>query len=32
LEEAKELIRERLDFYKTQPLISDWFAIFIDAY
>jgi transposase-like protein len=32
LEEALELIRERLDFYKTQPLRSDWFAIFIDAY
>ena len=32
LEEAKELIHEKLDFYKTQPLISDWFAIFIDAY
>ena len=32
LEEALELIRERLDFYKTQPLKSDWFAVFIDAY
>jgi len=32
LEEAQELIRERLDFYKTQPLKSDWFAIFINAY
>ena len=27
LEEALELIRERLDTCKTQPLISDWFAI-----
>lgn len=32
LEEAKALIRDQLSFYKTQPLGSDWFAIFIDAY
>lgn len=32
LEDAKALIRDQLNFYKTQPLGSDWFAIFIDAY
>ena len=32
LEDAKTLIRDQLDFYKTQPLTSDWFAVFIDAY
>jgi transposase-like protein len=32
LDDAKGLIREKLDVYKTQPLASDWFAIFIDAY
>jgi transposase-like protein len=32
LEDAKALIRGQLNFYKTQPLASDWFAIFIDAY
>jgi putative transposase len=32
LQEALELIQDKLDFYKTQPLPSDWLAIFIDAY
>ena len=32
LEDAKALIRDQLDFYKTQPLPSDWFAVFLDAY
>jgi len=32
LSDAQDLIREKLDFYKSQPLKSDWFAIFIDAY
>ena len=29
---AKALIQDQLDFYKSQPLRSDWFAIFVDAY
>ncbi|BCP97781.1 IS256 family transposase [Thermus thermophilus] len=32
LEEAKALIQDRLDFYKSQPLKADWFAVFLDAY
>ncbi|MBC7099752.1 transposase, partial [Candidatus Bipolaricaulota bacterium] len=32
LEDAIALIEEKLEFYKTQPLKGDWFAIFIDAY
>ena len=32
LEDAKALIRGQLQFYKSQPLSSDWFAIFIDGY
>jgi len=32
LQDVKDLIKEKLDFYKRQPLASDWFAIFIDAY
>jgi transposase-like protein len=32
LQDAMTLIEDQLDFYKTQPLKGDWFAIFIDAY
>ncbi len=32
LEDILEFIREKLDFYRKQPLKSDWFAVFIDAY
>lgn len=32
LDDTKSLIRDQLHFYKTQPLPSDWFAVFIDGY
>lgn len=32
LQDVQNLIQEKLDFYKSQPLKNDWFAIFIDAY
>ena len=32
LQDVQNLIQDKLDFYKSQPLKSDWFAIFIDAY
>ena len=32
LEIVEELIKERLDYFKTRPLESDWFCVFIDAY
>lgn len=32
LEDALAMIQEKLNFYKTQPLKGDWFAIFIDGY
>ena len=32
LQDAKALIREQLEFYKSQPLPGDLFAVFIDAY
>ena len=32
LEDILEFIREKLDFYRKQPLKPDWFAVFIDAY
>lgn len=32
LEDAKALIRDQLDFYRSQPLKPDWFALFLDAY
>ena len=32
LEDILDFIREKLDFYRKQPLKPDWFAVFIDAY
>jgi len=32
LEIVEELIKEKLDYFKTRPLSSDWFCVFIDAY
>lgn len=32
LEMVEELIYEKLDYFKTRPLKSDWFSVFIDAY
>nr|WP_041653782.1 transposase [Allomeiothermus silvanus] len=32
LGEAKSLIQDPLDFYKSQPLKADGFAVFVDAY
>ena len=32
LDDVIELIKDRLDFFKRQPLKSDWFAVFVDAY
>lgn len=32
LHEVRQLTQEKLDFFQSQPLKSDWFAIFIDAY
>jgi len=29
---VEELIYEKLDYFKTRPLKSDWFSVFIDAY
>lgn len=32
LEDALAMIQEKLNFYKTQPLKGDWFAILMDGY
>ncbi|WP_149267318.1 IS256 family transposase [Deferribacter autotrophicus] len=32
MEMVEELIYEKLDYFKTRPLKSDWFSVFIDAY
>lgn len=32
LEMVEELIYEKLDYFKTRPLKSEWFSVFIDAY
>ena len=32
VDDVVEFIKDRLDFFKRQPLKSDWFAVFIDAY
>ena len=32
VDDVVDLIKDRLDFFKRQPLKSDWFALFIDAY
>jgi len=32
LQDALSLIQEKLSFYKTQPLKSDWFCVLIDGY
>ncbi|HNV19887.1 MAG TPA: IS256 family transposase [Spirochaetota bacterium] len=32
LSDSLDFIAEKMDFYKTRPLESKWFAVFIDAY
>jgi transposase-like protein len=32
LEIVEDLIKEKLDYFKTRPLGPDWFCVFIDAY
>ncbi len=32
IEDIMDMIKEKLDVFKRQPLKSDWVAVFIDAY